>query len=116
MRVSSLTLVALLALVAVSQSAKVTSPRLWVKRPGNKKLVIVDSLKSLCVENELDEEEMMAVARGEVDDHKGWECGEMECDDDKDEAADDEATTEAEAGEEEQANEEADGEADAEPA
>merc|ERR1740117_1039375 len=116
MRAMRFRLVALLALIAVARSAKVSGPRLWVKRPGNKKLVIVDSLASLCVENELDEEAMMAVARGEVDDHKGWECGEMECEDDKDEAADDEATTEAEAGEEEQANEEADGEADAEPA
>jgi len=108
-------LLTLLALSAVARSAKVSGPRLWVKRPGNKKLAVVDSLTSLCVEHELDEEVMMAVSRGEVDDHKGRECGEMECEDDTDEAADDEATTEAEAGEEEQANEEADGEADAEP-
>jgi len=100
-------LVALLALIAVARSAKVSGPRLWVKRPGNKKLVIVDSLASLCVENELDEEAMMAVARGEVDDHKGWECGEMECEDDKDEVAEDDAKAEAETGEEEQADEEA---------
>jgi hypothetical protein len=108
-------LLTLLALSAIARSAKVSGPRLWVKRPGTKKLVIIDSLASLCVENELDEEAMMAVSRGEVDDHKGWECGEMECEDGTDETADDDATTEAEAGEEEQANEEADGEADAEP-
>ena len=107
-------LLTLLALSAIARSAKVSGPRLWVKRPGTKKLVIIDSLASLCVENELDEEAIMAVSRGEVDDHKGWECGEMECEDGTDETADEDATTEAEAGEEEQANEEADGEADAE--
>ena len=90
-------LLMLLALSAVARSAKVSGPRLWVKRPGNKKLVIVESLASLCAENELDEEAMMAVSRGELDDYKGWECGEMECEDDDE--ADDEATTEAEAGE-----------------
>ena len=111
-----LRLVTLLALSAVARSTKVSGPRLWVKRPGNKKLVIIDSLASLCVENELDEEAMMAVSRGEADDHKGWECGEMECENDTDEAADDEATTEAEAGEEGQADEEANEKADAEPA
>ena len=89
-------LLMLLALSAVARSAKVSGPRLWVKRPGNKKLVIVESLASLCAENELDEEAMMAVSRGELDDYKGWECGEMECEDDDE--ADDEATTEAEAG------------------
>ena len=84
-------LLMLLALSAVARSAKVSGPRLWVKRPGNKKLVIVESLASLCAENELDEEAMMAVSRGELDDYKGWECGEMECEDDDE--ADDEATT-----------------------
>ena len=109
-------LLTLLALSAVARSAKVSGPRLWVKRPGNKKLAVVDSLTSLCVEHELDEEVMMAVSRGEVDDHKGWECGEMECEEETDEAADDEATAEAEAGEEGQADEEANEKADAEPA
>ena len=90
-------LLMLLALSAVARSAKVSGPRLWVKRPGNKKLVIVESLASLCAENELDEEAMMAVSRGELDDYKGWECGEMECEDEDE--ADDEATTEVEAGE-----------------
>lgn len=103
----------LLALSAVARSAKVSGPRLWVKRPGNKKLVIVESLASLCAENELDEEAMMAVSRGELDDYKGWECGEMECED-EDEADDDEATTEAEAGQD--ADEEAEEAADAETA
>lgn len=101
----------LLALSAVARSAKVSGPRLWVKRPGNKKLVIVESLASLCAENDLDEEAMMAVSRGELDDYKGWECGEMECEDEED---DDEATTESEAGQD--ADEEAEEAADAEPA
>jgi F0F1-type ATP synthase assembly protein I len=92
-----LRLALLLALCcSVARSAKLSSPRLWVKRPGNKKLVIVDSLAKLCADNDLDEEEMMAVARGDADDHKGWECGEMECDEDEEDEEADEAEVVAE--------------------
>ena len=85
----------LLALTAAASCSKLSASRIWVKRPGSKKLEIVDSLTTLCAKHELDEEEMLAVSRGEQDDYKGWECGEMECDEDEEE--DGEAAAEAEA-------------------
>ena len=51
----------------------------WVRRLGNESetapLQVVRSLEAFCKEHELDEEQMRAVARGESEEHEGWQCG-----------------------------------------
>lgn len=93
-----LRLVAVLALAAVASCSKLSSSRIWVKRPGSKRLEIISSLSTLCAEQGLDEEAMLAVARGEADDYEGWECGEADCEE-SDEAAADGADVVSEAAE-----------------
>lgn len=50
------------------------SSLLWV-RNGTSALQVVRSLSAFCEEHGLDEEAMLAVSRGEADDHDGWTCG-----------------------------------------
>jgi len=52
---------------------------LWVRRAENgTSALLVRSLTAFCEKHDLDEDEMLAVSRGESDAHKGWECGEVE--------------------------------------
>lgn len=56
---------------------------LWVRAPEDADgkpapLQLVRSLGAFCEEHELDEEAMLAVSRGEADDHDGWQCGEAQ--------------------------------------
>jgi len=56
---------------------------LWVRAPANESdegsppPTVVRSLAAFCAEHGLDEEAMLAVSRGEQDDHEGWQCGEV---------------------------------------
>lgn len=77
-------LIAALAAISSCTPTRISASRIWVKRPGSKKLEIVSSLAHLCSKHSLDEEAMIAVMQGEADDHEGWECGEVECDDEAD--------------------------------
>jgi len=50
--------------------------RFWVRRPdGGTTVELVRSISQVCGSNELDEEEMLKVMRGEQKEHKGWQCG-----------------------------------------
>lgn len=51
------------------------SKLLWVRSPDDDTLRVVRSLSSFCEEHELDEDAMLAVSRGEAEDHEGWQCG-----------------------------------------
>ena len=47
---------------------------LWV-RNGDGPVQLVHSLSAFCEEHKLDEEAMLAVSRGDTDEHEGWTCG-----------------------------------------
>lgn len=51
---------------------------MWVKSPagdGDSTMHLVRSLATFCEEYGLDEEAMMAVSKGDADEHEGWTCG-----------------------------------------
>ena len=54
----------------------IEQPLMWARHADNgTAVVLVRSLAAFCEEHDLDEDEMLAVSRGESDMHKGWECG-----------------------------------------
>ena len=52
-----------------------TSLPFWVRNGTEGSLQLVHDLGAFCEENELDEEAMLAVSRGEAEEHDGYTCG-----------------------------------------
>ena len=52
-----------------------TDDFIWVRNGTDGPLQLVRSLSAFCAENDLEEEAMLAVSRGEADEHEGWTCG-----------------------------------------
>jgi hypothetical protein len=63
------------ALLRALRGGAAAEDLLWVRNGTSGPLQLVRSLEAFCEEHGLDEEAMLAVSRGEADEHDGWTCG-----------------------------------------